>query len=398
MYNFDEIIDRHGSCCCSVDGLEKNFGRKDLTSLWIADMDFKTPDFVIDALKARLDHPILGYPYFCKEYYEMISSWVFGLHNWKVSADDIRYIPGIVKGFAFAQRCFLKPGDKVIIMPPVYHPFRITTQKCGFEIVNNPLIPVYDEEGFLKTYEIDIEGLKSNIDSSVKLLMLCNPQNPCGVCFSRESLIELAKICNERGVLVISDEIHAEMMLGGKTHTPFASVSEEAANCSISFMAPSKTFNIAGVVSSYCIVSNPELKAKFFAYLDSCELDYPSIFSVVATCAAYTEKGKAWRKEMLAYIEANIDFVSDYLAKNIPCIHAVRPQASFVIWLDCRKLGLTQEELVDLFVNDAHLALNDGSMFGSEGTGFMRLNIGCPRSKLTAALESLKVACEKVKK
>lgn len=393
MYNFDQIIDRHHTDCSSVDGLNKNFGREDLSALWIADMDFATPDFILDALKARLDHPILGYPYFCKKYYEMISKWLEDLHNWKVESDNIRYIPGIVKGFAFAQRCFLKPGDKVIIMPPVYHPFRITTEKCGFEIVNNPLIPIYDEEGFLKSYKMDLEGLKSLIDDKTRLLMLCNPHNPGGVCFSKESLAELAEICKEHNILVVSDEIHAEMV-HNSTHLPFAAVSPTAADISISFLAPSKTFNIAGVVSSYCVVSNPEIRSKFFEYLDSCEVDYPSIFSIVATRAAYSEKGKAWRKEMLKYVEDNIDFVADYLKKNIPCIHAVRPEASFIVWLDCRKMGLDQKALVDLFVSGAHLALNDGSMFGKEGTGFMRLNVGCPRSKLAAALESLKEACE----
>ena len=182
------------------------------------------------------------------------------------------------------------------------------------------------------------------------------------------------------------------MVLGGKKHHPFASVSEDAAQCSITFLAPSKTFNIAGVVSSYCIIQNPELSKKFFDYIDAVEFDYPSIFSAEATRAAYTDKGREWRKEMLAYVEGNVDFVDSWLKENLPVVHAVRPQASFLIWLDCRKLGLSQEQLVHLFVDGAHLALNDGTMFGKEGAGFMRLNIGCPRAVLKEALEHLAAA------
>lgn len=389
MYNFDEIIDRRGTRCCNVDTLDENFGRADLTSLWIADMDFRTPDFIINALRKRLDHPILGYPTTGSDYFSIVSDWVYRLHGWRVSPEHFRYIPGIVKGFGFAMRCLLSPGDKVIIQPPVYHPFSQVTKACGFEVVNNPLKPVHDGNGFLKTYEMDLEGLEKLIDSRTKLLMLCNPHNPGGICFPKETLQRLADICTEHGIIVISDEIHAEMLLGGRTHLPFASVSENAAQCSISFLAPSKTFNIAGVVSSYCIVQNPALAEKFFAYLEANEIDYPSIFSAEATRAAYTDEGWNWRKEMLAYVEKNIEFVSGWLEENLPEIHATIPEASFLIWLDCRKLGLSQPQLVDLFVNKARLALNDGTMFGKEGEGFMRLNVGCPRAKLESALKNL---------
>lgn len=395
MYNFDEIIDRKGSRCCNVDTLLESFGREDLISLWIADMDFRTPDFIIDALKRRLDHPILGYPCTGKDYFEIVSAWVERLHGWKVEPKHFRYIPGIVKGFGFAQRCFLKPGDKVIVQSPVYHPFTNVTRDCGFEVVRNPLRPVYDDNGFLVRYDIDFEDLEQKIEQSKpRMLMLCNPHNPCGVCFPKEDLIKLANICSEHGIIVISDEIHAEMVLSGRKHIPFASVSEQAAACSISFMSPSKTFNIAGVVSSYCIVQNHELAERFFSYLESGEIDYPCIFSAEATRAAYTDNGYAWRAEMLSYVEANIDFVSSWLKSNLPGIHATRPQASFLVWLDCRKLGLIQKDLVKLFVDGAHLALNDGTMFGPEGEGFMRLNVACPRSKLEKALEQLKVAVE----
>ena len=392
MYDFDEIIDRHGSRCIKYDTLQAEFGRADLNALWVADMDFRTPDFIIDALKRRLDHPVLGYPSTGSDYFEIVSRWVEDLHGWKVPAECFRYVPGIVKGFGFAERCLLLPGDKVIIQKPVYHPFRIVTEQSGFEVVNNPLKPVYDEEGFVKGYEMDLEDFERKIDSRTKLLILCNPHNPGGVVFPEETLRQLADICDRHGITVLSDEIHCEMLLGGRRHHPFASVSEAAARRPIPFMAPSKTFNIAGVVSSYCIVHEPALAEKFFAYLESNETDYPPIFSAEATRAAYTPQGKAWRAEMLDYVQGNIDFVDGWLREHLPQIRAVRPEASFLVWLDCRKLGLPQPALVDLFVNKARLALNDGSVFGEEGRGFMRLNVGCPRANLRAALESLAAA------
>ncbi|MCR5841393.1 MAG: PatB family C-S lyase [Bacteroidales bacterium] len=392
MYDFDEMIPRRGTRCIKYDTLAAEFGRDDLNPLWVADMDFRTPEFILDALRRRLEHPVLGYPSTGGDYFRIVSKWVEDLHGWKVAPGCFRYVPGIVKGLGFAERCFLQPGDKVIIQKPVYHPFRIVAEESGFEVVNNPLRPVYDTEGFLQTYEMDLEDLERKIDARTKMLVLCNPHNPGGICFPAETLRRLADICVRHGIIVLSDEIHAEMVLGGRRHIPFASVSEAAARCSITFMAPSKTFNIAGVVSAYAIVQDPALAAAFFKYLESNETDYPPIFSAEATRAAYTEAGKAWRAEMLAYVQGNVDFVDGWLRAHLPQVRAVRPQASFLVWLDCRRLGLPQPALVDLFVNGARLALNDGTVFGPEGAGFMRLNIGCPRANLQAALEALAAA------
>ncbi|MBR5723773.1 MAG: pyridoxal phosphate-dependent aminotransferase [Bacteroidales bacterium] len=392
MYDFDEVIERRGTRCVKFDALEERFGRSDLLPLWVADMDFRTPDFILDALRRRLEHPVLGYPCTGDDYFEIVSRWVEDLHGWKVPASCFRYVPGIVKGLGFAERCFLQSGDEVVIQKPVYHPFRIVTEESGFTVVNNPLRPLYDAEGFLTGYEMDLEDLERKIGPRTRMLILCNPHNPGGATFPAETLRRLAEICDRHGLIVLSDEIHAEMVHGGVRHVPFASVSEEAARCSITFMAPSKTFNIAGVVSSYAIVQDRALADRFFKYLESNETDYPPIFSAEATRAAYTPQGRAWREEMLAYVQGNIDFVDAWLRGHLPQIRAVRPQASFLVWLDCRKLGLSQPELVDLFVNRAHLALNDGTVFGPEGEGFMRLNVGCPRSVLQKALEALAAA------
>lgn len=304
----------------------------------------------------------------------------------QIKGEHINFVPGVVKGFAFAIDEFTNKGDKVIIQPPVYHPFRIVTSSLGREVVNNPLIL---ENG---QYKMDFEGLrKIASDGDCKMLILCNPHNPGGRAWFPEELSELADICHENNILVVSDEIHADMALKGYRHTPFASVSPKAEEISLTLMAPSKTFNIAGIVSSFAVIPNGEIRRRYLAYLEPRELQQGTIFAFTATRAAYDEC-EEWLDQMLAYVQANIDFVDEYLKENIPEIKAILPEASFLIWLDCRALNLTQRELVKLFIEKAHLALNDGTMFGPGGEGFMRLNVGCPRTLLEKGLNNLKKA------
>ena len=374
-YNFDEIIERRGSGCVKYDKVGE-----DLIPLWVADMDFRTPDFITDAISRRLECPVLGYPFIPDDYFPTIAGWVKGLHGWDVTPEHFCYVPGIVKGIALAECAFLQKGDKVIIQPPVYHPFRIVSEKLGMEVLRNPLT---------EDFEMDFDSLEECIEKGGKMLIMSNPQNPSGKCWSPETLRKLAKITSEKGVIVISDEIHCEMALKGFKHTPYASVSPEAASNSITFMAPSKTFNIAGIVTSYAIVRNDDLRKKFFGFMEATELDYPSIFSIEATMAAY-RNGAEWRRQMLEYVEGNIAYVSSFIKDNIPGIKVIEPEASFLMWLDCRGLGLSQEDLMDLLEKKAHLYLNDGTMFGK--SGFVRLNVGCPRSTLEKALKQLLAA------
>lgn len=385
-YNFDQIIDRRGSGAIKCDGLEQWYGNSELLPMWVADMDFATPDFIIDALKARLEHPIFGYTMEPERYRKAIISWIASHHNWQIESDWICYIPGIVKGIAMAMVSLLKAGDKVIIQPPVYHPFRNVATHNGFEVVENPLRRT--ESG---SYEIDFENLEAVADSRCKMLILANPHNPVGILWSRETLVRLADFCLSRGIIVISDEIHCDMALWGKKHIPFASVSDKAAECSITFGAPSKTFNIAGIVTSYAIVPNESLREKFFGWMGGNELNQPDIFAPIATVAAF-ENGEPWRVQMLKYVEENIEFTIDFCRKYIPQITPIRPDASFLVWLDCRELNLSHTELVELFENRAKLALNSGAIFGTQGEGFMRLNVGTPRSILEQALQQLKAA------
>lgn len=388
-YDFDKIIDRSGSGDLKHEALLPRWGRKDLLPLWVADMDFETPAFITDAIKDRLEHSLFGYTVEPEDFLPSIMDWVRDHHQWDVKREWIRFIPGIVKGIGMVINVFTKEDEKVIIQPPVYHPFRLTPKGNGREVVFNPL--KMREDGY---YEMDFEQLEKVCDEKCKVFILCNPHNPGGITWDRETLLRLADFCYEHHLIVISDEIHADMAIFGHKHIPFASVSDKVREISITFQAPSKTFNIAGIVSSYSIIPNEDIRRKFYGWLSANELDEPTIFSPIATIAAFRH-GEEYRQQMLAYIEENIRFVEDFCREHIPGIRPLRPQASFLVWLNCRDLHLNHEQLLDLFIDKAHLALNDGEMFGPGGEGFMRLNVASPRVIIRQALEQLAEAVGK---
>ena len=384
-YDFDKVIERRGSGAVKTDALGKVFGKEELIPLWVADMDFETPDFITDALKERLEHPIFGYPVEPEDFKPSICDWVRNQHGWDVRKEWLCFIPGIVKGIGMAINALLEKDEKVIIQPPVYHPFRIIPQKNQREVVYNPLNETPTG------YEMDFENLEAVCDEKCKMLILANPHNPAGIVWSRDTLCRLAQFAKSHDLIVISDEIHCDMALFGNKHIPFASVSPEAAACSITFGSPSKTFNIAGIVSSYAIVPDEQLRERFFGWLEASELNAAPLFSPIATIAAF-KHGEQWRREMLEYVEGNIEFIEEYCRKYIPQIRPLRPQASFLVWLDCRGLDMNHDELIDLFVNQAGLALNDGEMFSPGGEGFMRLNVGTSRKILEQAMNRLQDA------
>ena len=386
QYDFDSIIERRGTGALKTDALQQRYGNAGLLPLWVADMDFATPPFIVDALKKRMEHPIFGYTVEPDDFWPCVQDWILEHHGWKVEREWLTYIPGIVKGIGMAINAFLAPDEKVIIQPPVYHPFRLVPQGNGREVVYNPL-----RENPDGSYSMDFENLEQVCDDKCRMLILSNPHNPAGILWDKDTLARLARFCHSRGIIVISDEIHCDMALWGGRHIPFASSCEQAAQCSITFGSPSKTFNIAGIVSSYAIVPEQELRKKFYGYLSANEYNDPPIFSPIATIAAF-RNGEQWRKEMLEYVEGNILALEQYCRQYIPEIKPLRPQASFLVWLDCRALGLAHEQLVSLFVDKAGLALNDGEMFGQGGQGFMRMNAGGPRATLMQALEKLRSA------
>ena len=385
-YNFDEIIDRHGTESVKWDAVSERWGRNDLLPMWVADMDFRTPSFVMNALRKRLEHEVLGYTFACEEWYTSIINWLQSRHGWKVKREELTFMPGIVRGLAFAIQCFTEKGDKVMVMPPVYHPFFLVTEKNKREVVYSPLV-LRDGQ-----YYIDFDRFRKDIQGC-KILILSNPHNPGGRVWTREELEQIAEICYESKTLVISDEIHADLTLPPYQHITFALVSEKARQNSLVFMSPSKAFNMPGLASSYCIIENKEICRCFQEYMEASELSEGHLFAYLSVAAAYSN-GTEWLDQVLAYIQSNIDFTDAFLSEYIPNIKMIRPQASYLVFLDCRTLGLNQKELVDLFVDGAHLALNDGTMFGKEGEGFMRLNVACPRSVLEKALKQLKEACD----
>lgn len=384
-YHFDTHIDRTGTGALKIDALGPRWGRTDLLPLWVADMDFPTPDFILDALRDRLAHPILGYTAEPADYRPAIVDWMAGHHGWRIAPEWISFVPGVVKGIAFVLDAFTQPGDKILIQPPVYHLFRLTIERTGRTVVDNPLRMREDGQ-----YEMDFDQLAA-VAEGCKVLVLCNPHNPGGRCWDRATLARLAEFCAERKILVVSDEIHADMALFGARHCSFADAAACAAANSITLGAPTKTFNLAGVVSSYAIVPDDGLRQRFFDWLQARELNEPTVFAPIATVAAFRH-GEKWRREMLAYVEDNIRFVEAYCREHLPVVRPIRPEASFLVWLDCRELGLAHDDLLDLFVDKARLALNDGEMFGTGGAGFMRLNVGTPRVVLEQAMQRLAAA------
>ena len=380
-YNFDEVIDRRGTSAIKVEGVKEIWGRDDLLPLWIADMDFATAPFVTEAIRRRLENPVLGYTAKPDSYYQAIMNWNKNRYGLEVEKEMIHFVPGIVPGLGMALNTFTQPGDKVMIQPPVYGPFHWLNTRADRTLVTNPLKLA---DG---TYRMDMEAFREQV-KGCKVFILCNPHNPGGIVWTEEELNEVAEICYEEGVLVFSDEIHADLTVPPHKHRPFAMVSEKARMNSVTFMSPSKAFNMPGLTASHALVFNPKLRRKFHAFLESCEFDLGHVFAFLAVEAAYSN-GTEWLDQCLAYIQGTIDYVDAFLQEHTPKIKAIRPQASFLVWLDCREMGLSQEALVDFFVDKAHLALNDGTSFGQEGTGFMRLNVASSRSVLEQAMKQL---------
>lgn len=387
-YNFDEIIPRKNSDCLKYDKLQEMFGTDDALSMWIADMDFRTPPFVIEALRRRLDHEVLGYTFCSPQWKPAIQNWVSRHYGWDVKEEEIGFVGGIVPAISFAVQCFTAPNDKILIQPPVYHPYHHVVKDLGRTLVYNPLRLVNGQ------FEIDFEDLERKI-VGCKLFLLCNPHNPGGRVWNADELVRIADICAKNGVIVISDEIHCDMALTGYKHTVFATVSEAAAQNSVTLMAASKTFNIAGLKSSYHIIQNEALRKQYSEYLTRSELDTAHLFATTAVAVAYNE-GDEWLAQMLQYVEENIAFLDKYLKENMPKISFIRPQASYLVFLDARELGMPQERLVEFFLKEAKVAMNDGTMFGQEGAGFMRMNLGCPRATLQQALEQIKAAYDRL--
>ena len=381
-YNFDEIVPRTGTNSYKWDSAVGT----DVLPMWVADMDFRTAPVIIEALRQRVEHGIFGYTQVPDAYYEAVTGWFERRHGWQIRKEWMIYTSGVVPAISAVIKVLTEPGDKVLVQTPVYNCFFSSIRNNGCEIIRNPLSYAHD------TFTIDYEDLERKAaDPRVKVMLLCNPHNPGGRVWTADELREIAVICYDSGTFVISDEIHADLTLPPYKHHPFATVSEKAAANSLVFMAPSKAFNMPGLGSSYAITVDKGIRERFQTFMEAGEFSEGHLLAYIGAAAAYMH-GAEWLEQMLDYIKGNIDFTENYLKEYIPGISMIRPQASYLVFLDCRALGLAQEALTRLFAEKAHLALNDGTMFGVPGEGFMRLNIGCPRSMLEQALKQLRDA------
>jgi len=384
-YNFNEIIPREGTNCIKYDAREWLFKTNDVLPLWVADTDFRTPDFIAEAIKKRAEHEIYGYTFKPDSYFDAVIGWMKRRHNWTIEKEWISSSPGVVAGLTLAIETFSKPGDGVIVQPPVYFPFFESVKGTKRKMVENPL---KIENG---RYTLDFEDLRSKIDKNTRLLLLCNPQNPGGMVWTQNELEKLAEICLENNIIVISDEIHSDLVFTGNRHIPFATLSEETAKNSVICMAPSKTFNVAGLASSLVIIPDKTKKARYERALNVGHLGMGNIFGSVALEAAYSN-GDKWLDQLLDYLWENYLFLENFITKNLPKVKVMKPEATYLIWLDFREYGMNDEELMQFTVEKAKVGLNNGGRFGTGGDGWLRLNIGCPRSVLEEGLNRLKEA------
>ena len=385
-YNFDELICRKHTDALKIEALAPRWGRTDLLPMWVADMDFKTPDFIVEAMKKRMACEIFGYTSKPDSWYDAIISWQARKHQWTIEKEMISFVPGVVPALAMAVQAFTERGEKVMIQQPVYNPFAQVIRNNHRELVNCPLEL---KEG---QYHINFEVFEERI-KGCKLFLFCHPHNPGGRVWTREELQKVAAICAQNNVIVVADEIHADLTLSSYEHIPFASVSEEAAQLSVVFASPSKAFNMAGLATSYAVIANPSLRRRFESYVEGNELAAGNVFAFNTVVAAYSE-GEEWLRQMLNYVEENINYLVGYVKEHLPQLKVIVPQASYLVFIDFGALHLSQKELVALCTDKAHLALNDGSIYGEEGKGYMRINLACPRSVVKQALIQLKEALD----
>ena len=390
MWNFDEPTGREGTDCIKYDRRVETFGVKDIIPMWVADMDFNTPDFVVESLQKRLEHQIYGYSFRSSEYFQSMISWIKTRHNWTVEKEWISFSPGIVPALNFCTLAFTQAGDNIIVQPPVYFPFFSAAESHGRNLIYNRLT---ESEG---KWNMDYNSLIAGIDSKTKMIIISNPHNPVGRVWTPEELNNLADICLKNNILIISDEIHCDLVLPGFTHTPMASLSEKIAENTITLIAPSKTFNLAGLSTSSVIIKNPVLRKSFNRIVDNLHVGNGNIFGNTASIAAYTN-GHKWLDALLDYIDNNIEFVKDYCGKMIPEIIPVQPEATYMIWLDCRRFGMSGKDLQNFFVHKAGVGMNEGSTFGPGGEGFMRMNLGTTHQTVMKAMEQIEKAVASVR-
>jgi cystathionine beta-lyase len=384
-YDFDRIIDRKGTNSLKWEYRKDLMSKRDIIPLWVADMDFEVPLPVRQAIQKRAAHEIFGYTLLSGSYYQAVRDWMERRFSWKVDKKWIVFTPGVVPAVNFAVQAFSRPGEKIIIQPPVYYPFRLAVENNGRKLVNNPL---KIEDG---RWVIDYEHLESVIDRDTRMLILCSPHNPVGRVWKPEELERLAEICLENKVLIISDEIHADLVLPPHVHTPTATLSAEIADITIGCTSPNKTFNTAGLQVANNIIPNKELRTRFQEAANSAGIELANAFGATALEASYTE-GEAWLEQLLAYIQGNYSLVVEFMQKRLPGFKVYPLEGTYLAWLDGRAYREDDKRLKDHLLRKARVWLDEGSKFGPGGEGFLRMNIALPRPRLKEALERMALA------
>jgi len=382
-YNFDKVINREGSSCVKYDLRETIFANSTVLPMWVADMDFATPDFIIKTLEKRCSHPILGYTLRDKAFSDAIVWWNEHRHSWKIKHEQISFCAGVVSGLNHAIQAFTNVGDSIIIQPPVYHPFFSTVENNGRKLVFNPLVKENNN------YLFDYNNLEELAAKGAKMLILSNPHNPVGRVWNKEELIRIGEICLKYNVLVVADEIHSDLILKPHKHIPFASLNEQFSQNSITFASTSKTFNLAGLFTGYAIITNPEYLKKYNHTLEMTGAGMGNIFGFEAVKAAYSPEGEKWLEELLTYIDGNMQLVKSFLKLNLPKIELSDLQGTYLLWLNFNSYQMDDDRINDLLINKAEVGLNKGSVFGVQGKGFQRMNIACPRSSVEYALDRI---------
>ncbi len=381
-YNFDKLIDRRNTNTIKYGMLKKRFGTTDLLPMWVADMEFETPDFIIDGVKKRLEHPVLGYSLKPQAYYEAIQKWQQKRNNWRIKKDWIMPASGVVPSLGLLIQVLTRPGDKIVIQPPVYFPFQSTIKNNGRQVVSNPL---RIKNG---RYEFDFEDLRKKIDSRTKAFIFCNPHNPVGRVWTEDELRQLAEICIEKDLIIISDEIHSDLIHPGHKHLPIASLSKEISMHTLTTFAPTKTFNAAGILSSVIVAENPKLRRAYGEIVDDLHLFIDNVMGTAAFIAAY-ENGEGWLKQLMIYIHDNYLFAKEFIENKMPNVGIFETEGTYLMWLDYRKIFDNEDDLQNYFLKKAKLAPDFGAWFGSEGNGFARLNLAAPRSFVQNALDRM---------
>lgn len=390
QYNFDTHVERQGTDCVKYDAMYEYLGRTDVKPMWVADMDFPTPPFVLDAIRHRLEQKVLGYTVPSAAYFQSIIDWQQRRHGVSLKKEELHFVPGVVPGLHHSVCSLTDKGDKILILTPVYHPFHHVIEINGRQKVTSSL-KIVDGR-----FQMDFDDIERKLDGC-RMMFLCNPHNPGGTVWSKNDLHRLALLCKQKGVIVLSDEIHSDMTLAGHAFTPFVLCCPEAKDFTITLNAPSKSFNMPGIQTSYYYIFNPSLREKLFNFLEQADVAGGNVFAYDCLKACYSAEGEDWLNQMLRYVGDNIRFTEEYLRKNCPKIIPMKTEASFLVFLDNRQLPFhSGKELENFYINQAHLGLNEGSMFGTDGEGFMRLNVALPRAELEQALGQLAAAYAKL--